>query len=140
MARYYIETAHFLDKIWYPAGATIDWDGPPSEHMIPIEEWQARREKRAAVRTAARSSAIRTRARPRLPATRLPAKGRDGWTRGAGGCRCLPNDERNPDFVPPNLSKPITPGADEAAQSAPAKQRTKRKPRAASKPTSKAKK
>jgi hypothetical protein len=139
MARYYIETAHFLDKIWYPAGATIDWDGPPSEHMIPIEQWEARRENRAGSENRGQVVSNPNASPPVITANTQPAKVAMAGPEEPAEAVALPNDERNPDFVRPNLSKPIAPGADEAAQSAPAKQSRKRSTSAAPKSKGKAK-
>jgi hypothetical protein len=103
MARYYIETAHFLDKIWYPAGATIDWDGPPSEHMIPIEEWKPPREGRGKREPRpGREQSERLAARDHRQ--HAAGEGRDGWPRGAGGSRCAPERRAQSRFRAPNLS------------------------------------
>lgn len=140
MARYFIETAHFLDKIWYPAGATIDWDGPPSEHMIPIEEYQKRRENRAGGDENRGQVVSNPNASPPVVAANTqPAKVAMAGPEEPAVAVSAPQDERNPDFVRPNLSKPIRPGADEAAQSAPAKKSRKRKTSAAPKSKRKAK-
>lgn len=38
MARYLLEQPHFLGDKYFPAGATVDWNGPPSKEMTPVEE------------------------------------------------------------------------------------------------------
>jgi hypothetical protein len=130
MPGYHLETAHFLDGIWYPAGADIDWSGPPSRHMVPSAEWAEKRKARAE-----RGGGPENRGRvvsnpnanpPTVRGNIMPAKesmaGPEAPSKPAGDGQ--PQDERNPNFVPPTGSRPISPGADEAAQvsgSAPAK-------------------
>lgn len=38
MPRYRVNEAHFLDNKYIEAGSIVDWSGPPSRHMTPIEE------------------------------------------------------------------------------------------------------
>ncbi|MCA1831224.1 MAG: hypothetical protein LC750_00490 [Actinobacteria bacterium] len=120
MTVYHLEKAHFLDGIWYPAGADIEWAGPPSQHMVPSAEWAERRRDRAE-----RGGGPPNRARvisnpnanpPVVRGNTLPAKEANAGPEAPAESAGAPNDERNPGFVPPNQSRPINPGADEAAQ------------------------
>ena len=38
MARYRLSRAHFLAGRHFLAGAVIDWDGPPSAHMLALDD------------------------------------------------------------------------------------------------------
>lgn len=38
MPRYRLEEAHFLGNKHYEGGAIVDWDGPPSSKMTPVEK------------------------------------------------------------------------------------------------------
>lgn len=37
MARYRVDEAHYLGIKYVEAGSIVDWDGPPSRHMTPVE-------------------------------------------------------------------------------------------------------
>lgn len=38
MPRYRVDEAHFLDNKYVEAGTIVDWNGPPSRHMTPVEK------------------------------------------------------------------------------------------------------
>lgn len=38
MARYQLSEAHFLGNQYFDAGAIVDWEGPPSTKMVPVED------------------------------------------------------------------------------------------------------
>lgn len=38
MPRYRVDEAHFLDNKYVEAGTIVDWNGPPSRHMTPVEQ------------------------------------------------------------------------------------------------------
>lgn len=37
MARYRLTEPHHLNDVYYEAGAEIEWDGPPSKGMVPLD-------------------------------------------------------------------------------------------------------
>lgn len=119
MPAFHLEKPHFLDGIWYPAGAVVDWAGEKSEHMVPIDEFNAKRHERAK-----RGGAPLNRGRvisnpnanpPVITGNTMPAKVGMGGPEAPSVPVPGPKDEQDPDFVPPTGSKPLYPGADEAA-------------------------
>jgi hypothetical protein len=115
MARYVLKTAHFLDSVWYPAGAEIEWSGTPSKQMVPSAEWKNRREQGNDGKAQHHASVVSNpNANPPVVTGNIfPAKAGMAGPEAPAEAVAGPQDERNPDFVPPNQSRPIHPGVAE---------------------------
>lgn len=112
MARYVLKTPHFLDNVWYPAGAEIDWAGPKSKEMVPSDQWAMQRKQRASGVQATRGHVVSNpnANQPAVTGNIFPAKPTMAGPEAPAVPVAGPQDERNPDFVPPSGGRPLHPG------------------------------
>jgi hypothetical protein len=121
MARYVLKTAHFLDNVWYPAGAEIEWAGPKSAQMVPSDQWAMRRNRQRAGAGSINRGRVVSNPNANPPAVSgniFPAKPTMAGPEAPAVPVAGPQDERNPEFVPPSGGRPLHPGVAEDASDA----------------------